>query len=92
MNFEKRPKKAREDWWDKEYEQIEELNRTGRHDLVYDRVARLTWKKNNHSNQNTVKDSAGVLLTDQEEGRARWKEYIEILYDKQGKQKMNRYG
>ena len=51
---------------------------------MYDRVARLTWK-NNHSNQNTVKDSAGVLLTDPEEVRARWKEYIEVLYDKQGK-------
>src|SRR5215467_10258531 len=35
----KETQKAREDWWDKECEHIEELNRTGRHNLVCDRVA-----------------------------------------------------
>ena len=48
---------------------------------MYESVGR---NKNNHSNQNTVKNSAGVLQIEQEV-RARWKEYIEVLYDKQGK-------
>ena len=47
---------------------------------MYRRVAELTkQKKKKHKTQ--VKDRHGKLLTEEEEVKYRWKEYIEELYD-----------
>ena len=37
--------KAKEAWWNRECDELEELNSKGRSDLVYAKVAKLTWKK-----------------------------------------------
>jgi len=50
----------------------------GRMDLMYRRVAKLTkQKKKKHNMQ--VKGRHGKLLTEEEEVKCRWKEYIEEL-------------
>ena len=54
---------------------------------MYAKVKKLSAKKNVSSKSATIKDDAGKLLTDPEEVRKRWKEYIETLYDKNGKPK-----
>ena len=58
----------------------------GRPDLVYDKVRQLSWKnKSNGKGSTAIKDSTGNMITEPEEIRGRWKNYIEMLYDKEGK-------
>src|SRR5207244_6697020 len=79
--------KAKEEWWDRECSELEELDARGRSDLMYAKVKKLPAKKNVSSKSTTIKDDTGKLLTDPEEVRRRWKEYIEMLYDKNEKPK-----
>ena len=65
---------------------MEELNAAGRTDLVYSKVAELTWKKKKEKGKKAcVADSAGNILSEPEEVREAWRIYIESLYDKDGK-------
>src|ERR1043165_4392887 len=45
----------------------------------------LTKKNTTGNRSSSIKDSRGNLLTEPEEIRNRWKEYVEVLYDKNGK-------
>ena len=54
---------------------------------MYAKVSKLTWNKKVSNKSCTIKDKAGNLLTDTEEVKDRWREYIESLYDKDGKPK-----
>ena len=76
--------KAREKWWEEQCSELEQYGKQGRMDLMYRRVAELTkQKKKKHNTQ--VKDRHGKLLTEEEEVKCQWKEYIEELYDGTGK-------
>jgi hypothetical protein len=77
--------KAKEEWWETECQEIETLDKRGRDDLVYDKVKKLTWGKRASINRNAVKNKDGELTTQAEKVRDIWREYIEELYDKQGK-------
>ena len=77
--------KAKEQWWKEECTELEELERKGRTDLMYAKVKQLTNRNEHHDRTAAIKDVHGKLLTEPEEIRNRWKEYIETLYDKQGK-------
>src|SRR6476661_10262092 len=76
---------ARERWWENECNELEELDRRARPDLVSAKVGQLTRKKTTNCTSEAIKDKTGKLLTEPEEIRNRWKEYIETLYDKNGK-------
>src|SRR3989442_8953149 len=77
--------KAKEEWWSKECAELEELDSKGRSDLVYAKVEKLTWKKKVGSKNVGVMDSAGNTVTEPAEVRETWRQYIESLYDKDGK-------
>jgi len=77
--------KAKEEWWGRECHKLEELERSGRADLMYAKVKELTKKNTTGNRSSSIKDSRGNLLTEPEEIRNRWKEYVEVLYDKNGK-------
>ena len=77
--------KAREDWWDSECKELEEAEKKGRSDLVYAKVKQLTWKNTCTSKNCSIKGQQGQLLTELDDIRQRWKEYVEQLYDKDGK-------
>ena len=79
--------KAKETWWSRECKELEELDKKGRSDLVYDKVAKLTWKKKCMNKNIEIKDSTGVIVNEPEEVREQWRLYIESLYDKDGKPK-----
>src|SRR5437899_2544771 len=64
--------KAKEEWWSKECAELEELDSKGRSDLVYAKVAKLTWKKNMMSKNVGVMDSAGNIVTEPEEVSETW--------------------
>src|SRR5207245_6323292 len=64
--------KAKEEWWDRECSELEELDATGRSDLEYAKVKKLS--ANVSSKSTTIKDDTGKLLTDPEEVQKRWKE------------------
>src|SRR6478609_9937886 len=76
---------ARERWWENECNELEELDLRARPDLVYAKVGQLTRKKTTNCTSEAIKDEPGKLLTEPEEIRNRWKEYIETLYDKNEK-------
>ena len=78
---------VRHEWWERECKEVEELDERGRSDLVYAKVKRLTGSKSCGGRGTTIKDETGELLTEPESVRNRWKEYIEVLYDKNGKPK-----
>src|SRR6185436_9615275 len=69
--------KAKETWWSQECDELEEFNARGRSDLVYAKVAKLTWKKEVVNRSVSVEDNAGNVITDPEEMRERWKQYTE---------------
>ena len=66
---------------------LEDMDRRGRSDLMYAKVKLLSKKDTTSNRSATINDSNGQLLTEPERIRDRWKEYIEILYDKDGKPK-----
>src|SRR6266516_3827394 len=69
--------KAKEEWWNAECNELEELNAKGRSDMVYAKVAKLTWKNRGTGRSVSVEDDAGKTITDPEEVRERWRTYIE---------------
>src|SRR6476469_4134476 len=75
---------AIERWWKNECNELEELVRSARTDLVYAKVGQLTRKKTTNCTSEAIKDETGKLLIEPEEMRNRWKEYIETLYGKNG--------
>src|SRR6218665_1320293 len=72
-------KKAREQWWEGQCREIEELQRKGRHDKVY-KIVKNSTKKPTQIGGRSVQDKDGVLLQDPEQVKKRWKEYVEDLY------------
>ena len=76
---------AKEKWWEEECVELEKLESSGRDDILYRRVRQLTSETKNAARSKGVKDSSGILLTDSEDIMNRWREYIETLYDKDGK-------
>src|SRR5271170_5841313 len=83
--------KAREDWWREECRELEDLDKRGRSDLMYKKIKEITRTGRSTSNIDVggeVKDKKGLMLTDPEEVRGRWREYVEELYDVHKKPKM----
>ena len=62
------------------------LNRMGRSDLMYAKAKELgkKYKLNNHR-PSSIKDKKGKILKGTNEIKARWREYIEELYDARNK-------
>src|SRR6478609_145589 len=69
---------ARERWRGNECNELEELDRRARPDLVYAKVGKLTRKKTTNCTSDAIKDETGKLLTEPEEIRNRRKEYRPI--------------
>ena len=80
--------RARENWWERECKELEEMDKRGRSDLMYAKVSQITMKPKSCSSA-TINDNNGKPLTDPHEIQSRWKEYIETLYDKNGKPNMD---
>ena len=76
---------ARDEWWKQECKELEELAQRGRHDLVYEHVRRLCQQKKGAVKQKGVLSETGELLTEQDDIKKRWVEYIEQLYAKEDK-------
>ena len=52
---------------------------------MYAQIKKITEVKEAQSKISSIKSKEGKLLTEAEEIRVRWKQYIEELYDKEGK-------
>ncbi|CAF4593499.1 unnamed protein product, partial [Didymodactylos carnosus] len=55
---------------------------------MYARIKELTGNKKARSECKYIKDKNGVVLKEPEDIKGRWKEYVEELYDKKGKPKV----
>ena len=78
--------KARNQWWNDKCDELYEYDRRGRSDLLYQEVSRLTRTTRKTGTKNiAINDKNGELKTEMSEVQERWKEYVEELYDKEGK-------
>lgn len=85
--------KARENWWMEACEELEEMDKRGRSDLMYVKVKEITrTKKTGIDSSIAIKDVNGGLLSEPEEVRNRWKEYIGQLYCGCDKPKLEELG
>ena len=64
---------------------MEELDKGGRSDLMYKKVKTLTGLHKVRNKNGGIKDEQGELMSEPEEIKKRWKRYIEVLYNKDGK-------
>jgi len=76
--------RARENWWREQCAGLEQLDKDGRSDLLYRKVREIT-KRPNRKILAGIRDKEGNNVNDPEKVGERWKEYIEELYDKEGK-------
>ena len=84
--------KAREDWWEERCEELEEYDKRGRSDLLYHEVSRLTRTEKRATTKNYgINDAQGELITELDEVKLRWKEYIEELYSKDKKPRLEEF-
>ena len=75
--------RAREVWWEQKCEELQEYDKRGRSDLMYQVVRRLTRTgKIATRSSAAINDENGVIVTEIGEVKRRWKEYIEDLYSK----------
>ena len=80
---------AREKWWEVRCNELEEYNKRGRSDLLYHEVSHLTRTEKKVATKNAaINDDRGELRTEIREIRERWKEYMEELYSKSSKPRM----
>jgi hypothetical protein len=77
--------RARKEWWKRTCDELEELDRGDRSDLMYRRIKTLTGQDKIKNRNEGIKDEQGELMSEPEEIKNRWKRYIEVLYDKDGK-------
>ena len=79
--------KAREDYWVKQCLEIEDLEKAGKMDKMYRKVKELNRKRKSQQKTESIMSKQGELMTVPEQVNERWKEYIEELYNKEGKPK-----
>ena len=80
---------AREEWWEVKCDELEEYDKRGRSDLLYHEVSRLTKTEKKVAIKNAaINDDRGELRTEISEIKERWKEYMEELYSKSSKPRM----
>ncbi len=66
--------------------ELEDLEKKGRADLLYAKVRELTKTEGKGNSQCcSIKDNNVDLLIEPEKFKERWKEYVEELYDREGK-------
>ena len=78
--------KAREEWWENQCKEIEELQRKGRYDKIYEIVKKST-KNQMQKGGIGVQDKDGAMIQDPQQVKERWKEYIEELYQTKSRPK-----
>ncbi len=67
--------KAREEWWEAKCDELTEYDKRGRSDLLYYEVSRLTKTDKGGGKRNVaINDENGVLKTELDEVKTRWKE------------------
>ena len=77
--------KAREEWWQDQCTEIEDLEKRGQMDKVYSIVKQIAGQRKMYNDPVNVKDKSGKTLSTLDESKERWKEYVEELYDKAGR-------
>src|SRR6476661_4071843 len=82
---------AYEEWWTKEVNELELLERQGKTEQLYRIIKELTEEKKARSNSKSIRDKHGVILKEPDEIKRRWREHIEELYDKGGKPGMEEF-
>lgn len=77
--------RARAVWWEGHCRDLEELERSGRSDLVYAKIKEIHQEDRGSKKQGNVVSKGRTLPTDSEDVKERSREYIEELYGKDEK-------
>ena len=79
---------AREMWWKQTCTEIEELDKQGKSDILYQKVKDLSEGKQGSRKQQGIINKEGEMTTEKIEILNRWKEYTEDLYGKDSRPKV----
>jgi hypothetical protein len=74
--------KSKLEYLESKYDEITELQRTGRYDLMYRKAKELDQKENNGIQTTGTEDSQGNMIVDQQQVLKIWEIYVEELYDR----------
>ena len=66
-------------------DEIMELQRRGRYDLMYQKARSLEWKNSNGSTRFGIENNDGTVVSEQKEILKVWEDYIATLYDKENR-------
>ena len=76
----RRCRERKEEWFNQQCEEVEQLDRMHMHQKKYERVKQITGIKN-ATRSSTVKDKHGNILMDLPDIMKRWEEYVGDLYE-----------
>ena len=77
-------KKSKEEWFEENCKDIEQLMTRGQFDMAYNKIGKMNQGGKNRSRSGILRDRTGRVLTSEEEVGNRWKEYLEELYKGEG--------
>jgi hypothetical protein len=79
--IEKECTKAKEEWWNKKCEEVEQLEAKHESRAMHEKIKEITGQGSRKRGSNCIKDKDGKLLFDEDEIKTRWEEYVSELYD-----------
>jgi hypothetical protein len=79
--------KAKEKYLEEACEEIMELNRKGRYDIMYQKTREMGWMENKGIRTFGIENKEGEVVTDQRKVLNVWEEYIRNLYDQENRPK-----
>ena len=79
--IEKECTKAKDEWWNKKCEEVEELEAKHESKNMHKKIKEITEQTSRKCGSNCIKDKDGKMLFDEEDIKVRWEEYVSELYN-----------
>ena len=79
--IEKECTKAKEEWWNKNCEEVEELESKHESRAMHRKIKEITGQGTRKRGSNCIRNKHGKMLFDESEIKSRWEEYVSELYN-----------
>lgn len=73
--------KAREEWWNKKCEEVEQLELKHESRAMHKKIKEITGQGSRKRGSNCIRNKDGKMLFDEDEIKSRWEEYVSELYN-----------
>lgn len=72
---------AKEEWWNKKCEEVEQLEAKHESRSMHKKIKEITGQGSRKRSSNCIKNKDGKMLFDEDEIKSRWEEYVSELYN-----------